>query len=131
MCPRRRLRPVAHLGVEVAQHDRRGIGEPVELFVAADALKPIAKPGDRLIARKPNLNYLASLPNEFPKVDVDLEAFLKWAKEEANARFLLVGEWEVYTNSALAPLQKGEAPAGASIVWRHEPTRQVLYDLGQ
>lgn len=105
--------------------------EPVELFAAADALKPIANPGDRLIARKPNLNYLASLPNEFPKVHVDLATFLKWAKEEAKARFLLVGDWEVYTNSALAPLQKGEAPAGASIVWRHEATKQVLYDLGQ
>ncbi len=104
--------------------------EPVELFEAAAALKPLAKDGDRLIARKPHINHVTGLPNEFPKVDVDLAGFLTWARTEAKARFLLVGPNEVYTNSALAPLQKGETPAGATIVWRHEASKQVLYDLG-
>ncbi len=103
--------------------------EPIELLTGGAALRPLVRPGDRMIARKSHLPHLAGAQFVFSKQNLALPEFLAWAKDEAKARFLLVGQWEVNTNGALRPLLAGDAPQGLRVVWQHESPRQVVYEI--
>jgi hypothetical protein len=103
--------------------------EPRELLAGGEALRPLVRPGDRMLARKAHLPHLAGAVPVFPRPHDDLDAFLAWARREAKARFLLVGDWEVRTVGALRPLLDGEPPAGLRRVWRHESPRHVVYEI--
>ncbi|MEZ5965058.1 MAG: glycosyltransferase family 39 protein [Planctomycetota bacterium] len=103
--------------------------EPVELLAGAEVLRPLVHHGDRVIARKAHLPVLAGATPIFPKQNLELDEFLHWARHDAHARFLLVGEWEGRTNGALRPLIDGEPPAGLVLRWRHAAPAHSLYEI--
>lgn len=104
--------------------------EPVELLAARDVVRALAKPGDRMIARKNHLPQISGLGFVFPRTNVDLDAFLAWARDDVQARFLLVGDQEVLANGKLAALRDDRvAPPGLRLIWQHEAPRQRLFEL--
>lgn len=103
--------------------------EPVELVAAAEVVRPLIRPGDAMIARKAHLPHLCGASARFPRQNLELDAFLTWARREAHARFLLVGEWEGRTNGALRPLIAGEPPPGLRLLWRHATPAHSLYEI--
>ncbi len=104
--------------------------QPTEALAAAEALRPVARPGDRVIARKPHVAWLAGVGAVgFPFADSlgDLAAV---ARRE-NARWLFYGVPEAEARPALRHLLD---PSGAvpGLVVRHvtTPRPSVLYEIG-
>jgi 4-amino-4-deoxy-L-arabinose transferase-like glycosyltransferase len=92
--------------------------DPVELLGTAQAARPLVRPGDGLVVRKPQLAYLTGTRSlQLPTGDV--EEVL--ARARANgARFLYVGPREVRQNPALAALVTAATPpAGLALVHEH------------
>lgn len=103
--------------------------EPVEFLAAAEVLRPHVRPGDAMIARKAHLPHLLDITARYPKMNLELDEFLAWARREVGARFLLVGEWEGRTNGALRPLITGDPPAGLRLLWRHAAPPHSVYEI--
>jgi tetratricopeptide (TPR) repeat protein len=104
--------------------------QPTEALAAADALRPLARPGDRVIARKPHVAHLAGVGAVgFPFAGslADLAAV---ARRE-NARWLFYGFPEAEARPALRHLldPSGEVPG---LLARHvtTPRPSVLYEIG-
>lgn len=104
--------------------------QPVEALEAAGALRPLAVPGDRVIARKPHVAFLAGVGAVgFPFADslADLAAL---ARRE-RARWLFYGVPEAEARPALRHLLD---PSGAvpGLTVRHvtSPRPSVLYEIG-
>jgi hypothetical protein len=83
--------------------------DPVELLPAVEVLRGRRKPGDKIVAFKPHLEYLPRLKLVTLPAPGDLPSFLHWLREESGARFLYVGPWETRIDGSLSPLAQGTA----------------------
>ena len=104
--------------------------QPVEVLDAAAALRALARPGDRVIARKPHVGYLAGVtPVGFPFAENlgDLAAYAR----DAKARWLYFGFGEAQMRPALRRLldTTGVVP-GLTARRVTAPRPSVLYEIG-
>ena len=104
--------------------------QPTEALEAAGTLRSLARPGDRVIARKPHVAYLAGVRAVgFPFADSlgDLAAYAR----RARARWLYFGFGEAWTRPVLRRLldTTGVVP-GLTVRRVTTPRPSVLYEIG-
>ncbi|HKQ57508.1 MAG TPA: glycosyltransferase family 39 protein [Candidatus Eisenbacteria bacterium] len=104
--------------------------QPVEALAAADALRALARPGDRVIARKPHVAYLSGVdPVGFPFAD-SLPQLADYAREH-KARWLMFGFPETEARPSFRYLLDSTVSVPgltARAVTRPRPA--VLYEIG-
>lgn len=102
---------------------------PVEALDAARVLRAIARPGDRIVARKPHVAYFAGLkqlpmPSFGPYEDLFTEA------RAESAGYLFISPIEVMLQPRLAPLSDGMASLpGLALIAQGEPRPGHFYVL--
>jgi len=114
----------------VQGHQRFFSQLPVEALAAADSLRAHARPGDRVMARKPHVATIAGVePVPFPFVDdfasLAAEArhagarwlYVSWVEAESRPRF-----WALLDSAAVVP--------GLTVRARTRPHPSVLYEIG-
>jgi len=121
----------APVGVSAYRETSRLIvSEPRYLFGIAEFVKRHSSPGERIIARKPHLAYLAGLVNTFPFVH-SADAYLEEARRRG-ARFIVYSDYEARVWPGLKSLRDPRAvPAGLTLIYYHPPSRTVIYEAGR
>ena len=77
--------------------------QPLEILACADRLRSLAAPGDRVLARKPNLAFHAGLATEYFPASESLAVLARVARD-AKVRWLFVSPAEVMLRPATAYL---------------------------
>ncbi len=104
--------------------------DPVYLAPIAQALKQRASPDDFVVARHPHLAYLAGLTSDSPQAE-SAEEFLLYARS-THARFVVYSDGEALTWKGLKSLRDPDKLPGAfHLVYRHEPTNTLIYEVAE
>ncbi|HLU40186.1 MAG TPA: glycosyltransferase family 39 protein [Planctomycetota bacterium] len=119
------LPPLVATGVKLREYLT---SEPVELFAAADVLRPLVVPGDRIVSRKAHLAGLTGCDHVFLRPDLAVDDLLAWARTQ-HARFLLVGDWEVHANGNLRELRDGGSHPALRLLWQHDRPVHRLFEI--
>jgi hypothetical protein len=102
--------------------------EPRYLLEIASFLRNRSTPGEPIIVRKPHLAYLAGLKWVFPHLNT-AEDYLAKARE-IGARHIVYSDFETIFWPALKSLRDPKAlPDAFKLIYRHEPTRTLVYEI--
>jgi 4-amino-4-deoxy-L-arabinose transferase-like glycosyltransferase len=102
--------------------------EPRYLLDAAKFLRERSSPNDIIIARKPHIAYLSNLRQEFYPLDT-ADQYLAKARE-IGARYLVYSDFEASIWPGLKSFKDPEVlPPGFTLIYRHEPTHTLIYEI--
>lgn len=107
---------------------RTALGEePRHLIPIAEWLQQHASPSDVIVSRKPHLGYVSGLRRTFVLAE-SAEEF-RAAAEQAGARFIVYSDFEARLWPGLSSLGDPGAVLGMTVVYEHEPTGTLVYEL--
>jgi hypothetical protein len=102
--------------------------EPKHLLTVAQFLREHSSPGDIIFARKPQLPYLTGLTNKFPTSD-NAEEFLTKARQ-IGVRYVVYSPYEAQLEPSLDAFRDpAQAPPGFSLVYRHDASKTMIYEM--